>query len=582
MMSVRRFGDGAIVVDAADLGHVRAAARQLLAHIESADNSSGVEDVVVAWDTVTVIVDPVRCDLDELEATIGGLLAGMDGAVDDSLAGNDHPRTLHVPTVFDGPDLEDVAHQAGLDPAQVVDMLTTAELVVAFLGFAPGFAYLHGLPPALAAIPRRPSPRTSVPDGSVALGGGAAAVYPQASPGGWQLVGRSAVTLFDPEQPPFAVLRAGDRVRFTAVDTLPVRKPGPKVGHQGRAPLRSLGRHLVVDRPGALTMVQDAGRIGVAAMGVPKAGSADPEARRVGNRLVGNPEHAAVLEVTAEGPVLRTTADVHIAVIGVVPVRVDGLDVPTHTVVPVASGQQLDIGVVRGGARATVAITGGIEIPPVLGSRSSDLLCGLGIGPLQAGDEVALGMPTRPHGDPPVTVKGPEPTAAPEELTLRVMAGPDHERNRGEEDGPHEGGDATRVQRALSILLATTWAVSTDSNRIGVRLQPEGPPPDTAEPGGWALRNLAPVRSRAMVTGAVQVPPDGAPIILGCDHATVGGFPVLATVVSADHGALGRCAPGCRVRFVLVDVVEARRARSALERRVSAVGRGWYPGPGLP
>ncbi len=123
---------------------------------------------------------------------------------------------------FDGPDLDEVAALAALSTAAVVEQLVAAELTVAFVGFLPGFAYLEGLPDALAAVPRRSTPRTAVAAGSLAIGGGFAGIYPQASPGGWQLLGRTGFGLFDPEAPPFAVLCA--------------RRQGPPARRRGRGP----------------------------------------------------------------------------------------------------------------------------------------------------------------------------------------------------------------------------------------------------------------------------------------------------------------------------------------------------------
>src|SRR5579862_8637169 len=198
---------------------------------------------------------------------------------------------------FDGPDLDEVAALVGSTPSHVVARLTGADLEVAFLGFSPGFAYLHGLPPDLAVLARRERPRPVVPAGSVALGGGFAAVYPQSAPGGWHLVGRSDAELFDPERPPYASLAPGRRVRL--VSTEDDLAPPPPLWRPALSGAGAAG--LAVERGGACTLVEDGGRIGVAALGVPRAGAADPVAARLANRLLGNPDDVAVLEVTAAG-----------------------------------------------------------------------------------------------------------------------------------------------------------------------------------------------------------------------------------------------------------------------------------------
>jgi KipI family sensor histidine kinase inhibitor len=570
---VRLFGDGAVVVDVAGVDQAHTLHALLTGRMDRSPHWTGVEEIVVGFDTVTVIADPVTVDLDALQDDLRTAAAAA------SDAGAHHPpaattrsrRRLEIPVVFDGPDLATVARASGQSERGVVELLTGAELAVAFIGFAPGFAYLHGLPPPLAAVGRRATPRPSVPAGSVALAGGFAAVYPQATPGGWHLVGRTDVSLFHPDHPPFAVLGPGVRVRFVVVAELSGPDAGSAAGgagSEGRPRLRAdTARRVAVEAPGPLSLVEDGGRIGVAALGVPRAGAADPDALRIANRLVGNSEGSAALEVTLSGPTLRFEDDAHVAVVGDAPVAVDGRAVPADTVVPVSAGQRLAVGALRRGARATLAVGGAIEVPVLLGSRSSDVLCGLGPGPLRAGDELGLGEPTRPHGDVGPPLDGAW-SGDDDVLVLRVLAGPDDTGGVG-----------------LEHLLGTTWRVAPDSNRVGVRLVDDDTtiersgasvgPADAADPvAAGAERG---VTSRAMVTGAVQLPADGRPIVLGCDHATVGGFPVVATVASVDLGRVGRCRPGDRVRLVVVALDEARRQRARLERAIAAVGTGWYP-----
>ena len=380
--SVRPFGDTAVVVevDSVEEAHGLAAAI-------GAGHEGGIVDVIVGFRSVTVVVEPTLTDVEALGAMLAATpMAPPDGAT---------TRLVEIPVALDGPDLDDVAHQAGLSPSVVVDLLTGTDLAVAFVGFAPGFAYLVGLPPELAAVPRRPTPRPTVPGGSVALAGGFAAVYPQASPGGWQLVGRTDIGLFDPTTPPYSLLRAGDRVRLTASD-LPVPGPSPTTR---RPPLRSDAiRTVLVENPGLLSLVQDLGRAGVAALGVPRAGAADPYALRTANRMVGNAEGDAAIETTARGPTLRFGADAHVAVVGTAAVSIDGHRVPDGAVLPVAAGQTLTTADEIRGLRSYIAVTGGIDIPFLLGSRSSDVLCRLGVGPLASGDVLGLGPPGRPGG----------------------------------------------------------------------------------------------------------------------------------------------------------------------------------------
>jgi KipI family sensor histidine kinase inhibitor len=529
-------GDSALLVDldSSEEAHGLAAALD-----GGTTHEMGVAEVIVGHRSVTVVVEPRSTDIDALSDT----LATMPLAPAHRSTG----RRLEIPVVLDGPDLGDVAQRAGLSPARVVDLLTGTDLEVAFVGFAPGFAYLVGLPPELASIPRRPTPRPAVPGGSVALAGGFAAIYPQTSPGGWQIVGHSGIELFDPTTPPYALLRAGDRVRLTdrgrPTAPIPITGASPTTG---RPPWRSDARRtLLVENPGLLSLVQDLGRPGVAALGVPPAGAVDPYALRIANRMVGNAEGSAAIETTARGPTLRFAVPAHVAVVGSAPVRIDGHPVPEGSVLPVGAGQTLATGDERRGLRSYIAVSGGIDVPAVLGSRSSDVLCRLGPGPLVAGDVVALGTPGRPGGR--FAVGPPSPGAEP---TIRVMVGPD------------------RFPAAtVDGFVSTTWTVDRSSDRIGVRLQADPP---------WVVPPLD-VTSRGMVTGAIQLPPDSRPIVLLNDHATVGGYPVIATVVSADLGLVGQLRPGDPVRFEPVDRQQASRARAERERTVNKAVIGWYP-----
>jgi allophanate hydrolase subunit 2 len=166
-----------------------------------------------------------------------------------------------------------------------------------------------------------------------------------------------------------------------------------------RPPLRSdTDRTLLVENAGLLSFVQDGGRPGVAGLGVPRAGAADPYGLRIANRLVGNAENAGAIESTARGPSLRFSAPAHVAVVGTAEVQIDGLIVPGDSIVPVGAGQTMTTGDERRGLRSYIAVGGGIDIPTVLGSRSSDVLCGLGSVLCVAGDVLGLGRPGRPAG----------------------------------------------------------------------------------------------------------------------------------------------------------------------------------------
>lgn len=274
---------------------------------------------------------------------------------------------------------------------------------------------------------------------------------------------------------------------------------------------------LLVVEPGLLTTVQDQGRPGLAALGVPHSGACDRRAHRLANRLVGNDENAAVLEVTLGGLVARAERDLLVVTTGA---RCAGAW--THnapTVLP--AGTELRLGPPVSGLRTYLAVRGGIATEPVLGSRSTDLLSGIGPAPLRPGDSLPVGVPAMPVPDVAVA-----PVADPVggELTVRITPGP-----------RRDWFDSA----AWELLTAQPWTVSNDSNRIGLRLR------------GRALRRLrsAELPSEGLVRGALQVPPSGEPVLFLADHPVTGGYPVIGYVEDGDVDACGQLRPGQRVRL---------------------------------
>ena len=278
---------------------------------------------------------------------------------------------------------------------------------------------------------------------------------------------------------------------------------------------------LTVLAPGLLTTVQDLGRTGWAAIGVPRSGAADRAAHALANRLVGNDASAATLEVTAGGLRLRAGRTHLVAVTGAwAPVAVDGRPAPLHAPFTLRPGAELALGRPAAGLRSYLAVRGGVAVRPVLGSRSTDTLSGLGPAPLRAGDELPVGDLAAEEPVVDVAPVGP-PSSRP---VLHVLPGP--RRDRLAED-------------AWALLTAAEWAVTSASDRVGLRL------------AGPVLRRSGDgeLPSEGLVPGAVQVPPDGAPVLFLADHPVTGGYPVLAVVRTADLPAVAQVRPGDALRF---------------------------------
>ena len=277
---------------------------------------------------------------------------------------------------------------------------------------------------------------------------------------------------------------------------------------------------ITVARAGPLTTVQDLGRPGYAHLGVPRSGALDQAALRRANALVGNGVEAAALETTLLGCSLRFETAARVAVAGAeAVVRVDTQPVPAEGAFDVAAGAVLDVGQATRGVRSYVAVAGGIDVEPVLGSRSTDTLSGLGP------PRLANGM-TLPIGTASATLAtglAPDPVAVEGELALGVRPGP--------RDDWFAAGE----------LFGSAYTVTPMSNRIGCRL------------AGSALTRtrIGELPSEGVVLGAVQVPADGQPLIFLADHPTTGGYPVIGVV--DDVTALAQARPGTTVRFRAVD-----------------------------
>ncbi|MFI0734933.1 biotin-dependent carboxyltransferase family protein [Streptomyces sp. NPDC021225] len=278
----------------------------------------------------------------------------------------------------------------------------------------------------------------------------------------------------------------------------------------------------VVVRAGALTTVQDLGRAGHAHLGVVRSGALDEPALRLANRLVGNPEGAAALETTLTGCAVRLRRAATVAVVGApCPVTVDGRPAAWGAPVRVRAGALVEVAAATHGVRGYLAFDGGVAAEPVLGSRSTDVLSGLGPPPLADGAVLRLGAP---YGPAPAVGAAFCP-APPRELVLPVVLGPR---------------DDWFTPRALRTLATGAFRVSAASNRIGLRT--EGPALERARDGE--------LPSEGMALGSLQVPPDGLPVLFLADHPTTGGYPVVGVVPEPHLAAAAQAVPGTAVRFV--------------------------------
>jgi biotin-dependent carboxylase-like uncharacterized protein len=454
---------------------------------------------------------------------------------------------LHeVPVLYGGsagPDLADVAAACGLTEDQVVRLHSEPIYLVYMVGFAPGFPYLGLLPPALR-VPRRRTPRTRVPVGSVAIADAFAGIYPQETPGGWHLLGRTPLRLFDPLRTPACLLRPGDRLRFVPVQD-PVAAESMLRDVAGRAAPQVLSAPrrpaFEVLESGLMSTVQDLGRAGWRGFGIPVSGALDRRALRAANAAVGNSPSAAAIELTFPGPRLKVLDETRVAVAGAdFDARVNGAPVDPGEAVHVRRGDVLSFAAPRRGQWLYLSVAGGIDVPELFGSRSTfarGSLGGTAGRPLRAGDVLGRGEAT---GGSRTTQwdNGGRP-----DDPIRLIVGPQAE--------------AFAVD-AQAALISRPFEVTVQRDRSGMRLR------------GAILRHRdgAEILSDGLVPGAIQVPADGGPMVILADGPTTGGYTKIATVIDADLDRVAQAVPGDRVRFQTV-TVEAAHAIGTV-----SVGRG--------
>ena len=515
---VRAVGDRAVTVelgnslDEETVGRVRA----LDERVREA-GVFGVLEAVPTYASLMVIYDRRRLSFRELSDRLLGFAANLSSSATPG-------RLIEIPALYDGEDLDEAARVCGLSRESVVEVHAGRDYTVLMLGFSPGFAYM-GFVDERIRLPRRKTPRTRVPPGAIAIAGPQTGIYPRALPGGWNLLGRTSRTLFDPsvslsEGP--SLLMPGDRVRFVPTTTLEAPSEPPRADYAGVG--------VKVLDPGILTTIQDGGRPGLRRVAVPRTGFADAEAARQANACVGNPSDAPVMEVCAPGLKLLFEKTTFFALAGAtVTADLERADldlglmpVPGNAAMRARASNVLNLRKIEDGVRVYVAIAS-MEAPRILGSASVDLGSGF-LRPLAGGDGLSVGPfdSDRVHREPL-----PAPLRA---GAVRVILGPQ---------------DSHFDAAAIATLLSTSWLVGLDSDRVGARL--DGPRLSHAGPSE--------IVSDGMVPGCIQIPPDGRPIVMLADCPTTGGYPKIACVVTDDLGLVAQAIPGrTPIRFTAVRI----------------------------
>jgi KipI family sensor histidine kinase inhibitor len=500
-MRVAPFGESAVYLD---LGIERAPDRaaRTLAAAAALRAAFSRADVVAGAGAVMVVGD---FDSGEARAVVERSLAAPPAPLEGA--------RLHViSAVYDGPDLAAAAASLGVAPEALVEMHAEREVLAELAGFLPGFAYLGPIDPRIV-LPRRPSPRPAVPARSIGVAGEFTGVYPGGSPGGWNLIARALdVVLFDPKRDRPMLIEPGDRVRFVPAPPGSVGAPNSKGDPAGACETRpGATRALEIMTTSACATIQDRGRRGQLAIGIPPSGPVDPRTFEAANRATGNDPGAAAIEVLLGGLRARARGSLLISIDGSPASRLE-------------DGDELRVAANERAVRY-IAVRGGVAVPNALGARSTLLSARLGGfegRPLRRGDIVPIG-PDTDCDAPSAEDIALDPGGL---ASLEIDPGPHIDRF---------------PEGALDALLATAWRVSHLGDRVGVRLEGGRVPRDRPD-----LALPVPMRR-----GAVQIATDGTPIVLGPDHPVTGGYPVLAVLRRASQARLARLRAGAPVKLVL-------------------------------
>ncbi|MBB3944442.1 KipI family sensor histidine kinase inhibitor [Rhizobium skierniewicense] len=507
-----------ILVELDDLDQTLA----LFASLE-ANPVEGVEETVPAARTLMIRFRPETIGAQALAAEIATRDLSAKIAPSDNL--------VEIPVRYDGEDLADVAELTGLSVEEVIRRHTDSEFTVAFCGFAPGFGYLVGGDPALH-VPRRKSPRTRIPMGSVALAGAFSGVYPQNSPGGWQILGTTPLKMWDIDRDPGALFQPGYRVRFFDMDKadrnidIPAAKPAV-----AKPVANTEAAHFDVLAAPMPAVFQDLGRFGQTGQGVSASGALDRSALNTANRIVGNPANTACLEITLGGFSFKSTSRAVIGVAGascIITVKSDAYSVEANPYMPISleAGDVVTFGNPAKGMRCYLAVRGGFEVAPVLGSTSTDTLAVVGPDTVTAGS--ILNLKKNKNGLSSVSIDEVPAFDLPQVgdvVTLDVVMGPRTD---------------WFTQRGIETLTSQLWQVTPQSSRVGIRLAGETP---------LERKDSAELPSEGTATGAIQIPHSGQPVLFLADHPLTGGYPVIGAVAEYHLDLAGQIPINAKIQF---------------------------------
>ena len=464
----------------------------------------------------------------------------------------DSGKTITIPVCYEGkefaPDLERVCANAKLAKENMVKIHSSTDYLIYMMGFMPGFPYLGGMDERLET-PRLETPRTKIPAGSVAIGGKQTGLYPAPSPGGWNVIGRTPLKVFDIGRDPVFLYKAGDKIRFKPISKndferfdekrwLEEMGLGGVVSKSDMKERYECGGGIEILEAGFMTTIQDGGTKGFQKYGISQSGVMDKASFDFANALCGNSENAACLETTYTGPKICFTSDCSFAICGAVfeEAALDGVHVEMNKRIIAKAGSVLDCGAASKGLRSYIAFGGGVLARKVFGSASTNVkskIGGLNGRKLESGDTLALGSAKGifRRGWNGAELAGFAKTAAAfflngareDPLAIECIKS---------SQSDFFGADC------MEKFSAAVYTVSAQSDRMGIRF--DGPSLDCGKTD---------IVSDAIPFGAVQITSAGLPLVMAADRQTTGGYAKIACVKKASMYKLAQALPGTKVKF---------------------------------
>ena len=529
------FGDNGLLIEFGDVISLEVNRRVIaLSEAIIGVKIQGVEELVPTYRSLLVRYNASKISYEQLVFRIKDIEKTMEERSMKKVG-----RKIIIPVVYGGeygPDLTDVARFHGLTEEQVVKIHSGREYRVYMVGFVAGFPYLGEVADEIAT-PRFETPRLKVLAGSVGIAEKQTGIYSCEAPGGWRIIGRTPLRLFNPLQQPPVLLQLGDIVKFKPISEKEFRiteKPSQKQPAD-RFPKNKKGiKVFQVLKPGFFTTVQDLGRYGYLRYGVPISGAMDTFSLVAANLIVANNPDDACLEITLIGPELQALTKTQIAITGgAASPKINGQHVPMWQTLEVQEGAVVSFGKVESGCRAYLSIRGGVDTPPVLGSRSTYVRGGFGgINGRQLKTEDIIG-----GFDASLLKVG---YSMPEELVpqftgqfkARVILGPQAD---------------MFTERGITTFLSSQYKVTLEADRMGYRL--EGPIIEH--------KAKADIISDALLPGAVQIPKNGKPIMIMRDAQTAGGYPKIAVIITPDVSTLGQAKTNDIIEFSKITIQQA-------------------------